>query len=221
MKQILYVTLLIATVLIAYNQFQITSVKAQIDAIQPNTDLSGVNVASLASTAQSVRAVYPELHEGMSQSQIVELMVPRGAPSYSNELGGISFDQPEKSLAYLVRWYPAIKNEVKTEHPDVWQRYLDLAAHPRGISCEFCCGIGPQGIDQEGNSRCGCQHNPALQAITLGLMLNTDMSDAEVLREAIRWKTLFFPKDMVELGTSVAGADMGEIEGLPGMVGGC
>ena len=52
-------------------------------------------------------------------------------------------------------------------------------------------------------------------------MMNTDYSDAEILREVMRWKTLFFPKNMIELGTSLAGGDTSALNNLPGMVGGC
>ena len=55
----------------------------------------------------------------------------------------------------------------------------------------------------------------------MGLMLNTDYSDAEVLREVMRWKTMFFPKNMVSLALDVAGKDASALESLPGMVGGC
>ncbi|MCH7493020.1 hypothetical protein IID19_05570 [Patescibacteria group bacterium] len=53
------------------------------------------------------------------------------------------------------------------------------------------------------------------------LMQNTDYSDAEILREVYRWKTLFFPKNMVDLATKISGGDQSVLEELPGMVGGC
>jgi len=52
-------------------------------------------------------------------------------------------------------------------------------------------------------------------------MLNTDYSDAEVLREVYRWKTLWFPKDMVGLALEIAGGNTDVLNELPGMVGGC
>ena len=99
--------------------------------------------------------------------------------------------------------------------------FINLGKKPVGISCEFCCGVGPIGITADGSSRCGCQHNPALLAITLGLMEYTDYSDAQVLMEVMKWKTLFFPKDMINLAMTVAGGDTSALDELPGMVGGC
>jgi len=114
-----------------------------------------------------------------------------------------------------------LKAEVKSKDPEAFQRYVDLASKPKGVSCEYCCGIGPAGADANGNSRCGCQHNPALLTVTLYLTAYTDYSDAEILREVMKWKTLFFPKNMIDLGSKIAGGDASVLKDLPGMVGGC
>ena len=96
---------------------------------------------------------------------------------------------------------------------------MNLATKPVGISCEFCCGVGAVGITSSGELRCGCAHNPAIQTLTMLLMKDTNMDDAEVLREALKWKSLWFPRDMVGLALKASG---GQIETeLPGMVGGC
>ena len=50
--------------------------------------------------------------------------------------------------------------------------------------------------------------------LALWLMDNTEMTDQEVLAEVLRWKTIFFPRDMIALAT-------GSAEGLSQMVGGC
>ena len=156
-----------------------------------------------------------------NEEDAISIMIPTGTPEYSEALGGITFDDPVTSMEYLAKWYNTIKQEVQQNDPQTWQRYLNLAAAPRGISCEFCCGIGAQGITKDGNLRCGCKHNPAAQAIALGLMKNTDYSDAEILREVMKWKIMFFPKNMVGLAMDVAGTDPSQLKDLPGMVGGC
>jgi hypothetical protein len=121
----------------------------------------------------------------------------------------------------LQRLYYTLNDEIKNSHPEVWQRYLNLATKPVGISCEYCCGVGPIGITPDGKSRCGCSHNPAILALTMWLMQNTEMSDAEILQEALKWKTLWFPKDMVGMAMQIAGGDTSVLEHVPGMVGGC
>ena len=98
---------------------------------------------------------------------------------------------------------------------------MNLASQPVGISCEFCCGVGAVGINKHGDSACGCQHNPALLSVALYLTTYTDYTDGEILREVMKWKTLFFPKDMINIGMSIAGGDSSALTELPGMVGGC
>ena len=185
-------------------------------------DLSGVDFSSIKSTGHSIAAVFP-VNDIATTQDAIDMILPTGIPEYASAFEDkISFDDPVASLNYLAgEAYPKLNSYVKENDAETWQRYLNLATKPVGISCEFCCGIGPVGISPDGRSRCGCQHNPAVLAITLGLMEYTDMSDAEVLREVMRWKTLFFPKDMLNLAMTVAGKDASEISNLPGMVGGC
>lgn len=226
----LFIGLALVFALLIFNQISINAIKSNIASVvtgsninikSDNIDLSGVGISQLKSTAMTIASVFPELKQARSEDDVVAIMLPSGIPPYSNALGGISFDDPVNSLNYLARWYYSLKDEVKQKYPEKWQRYLNLAAAPRGISCEFCCGVGPQGITKDGKLRCGCKHNPALQAIALGLITYTDYSDAEVLREVMKWKTIFFPKNMVALGLQVAGKEPSQIKNLPGMVGGC
>ena len=209
--------------LTGYVRYNTANLSVQVGAISSynfagsSLDLN-VDLSKSTSTAETLLLVFPELKNGVD---IMSEIFPQGTPEYSAALGGVSFDDPITSLEYLSKWYYSLKEDVKSNDPATWNRYLNLAAKPIGISCEFCCGVGPQGIDSEGNLRCGCQHNPALQAVTLGLMKYTDYSDAEVVREVMKWKMLFLPQDMVGLASSVMGKSPSQITKLPSMVGGC
>ena len=183
-----------------------------------SVDLSNVDVNKIESTPQGIAALFP-VKDIKNADDAVQISIPTGTPEYGQAMA-VSSDDPVKSLDLLARAYPALKKQAE-EKPEVWQRYLNLAAAPRGISCEFCCGVGPQGVDAKGTSRCGCSHNPALQSVTLWLMLNTDYSDAQVLKEVYLWTSLFFPKDMVQIALKISGGDTSVLEDLPGMVGGC
>ena len=135
---------------------------------------------------------------------------------------GVTYDDPITALSFFAqKLYPAMKADLQKNDPQTWQRYIVLATKPVGISCEFCCGIGPVGITSAGELRCGCSHNPAVQAITMYLMKNTKMSDAEILQEVLRWKSIWFPKNMVGLALQLAGGDTSALTNVPGMVGGC
>ncbi len=228
------VAMLAVGALVIFNQYQLSDLSKNYGKLSGHkakslsfdgSDISKIDISEIKSTPQAVAALFPELDGVGSQEDAVEVMLPTGTPEYSDAFSDIgvelSFENAVPSMEALARYFPTIKEEVKQNDPEAWNRYLELAAKPHGISCEFCCGIGSQGADENGESRCGCQHNPALLALTLGLVSRTELTDAEVLKEVMRWKTLFFPKNMIETALNVAGEDPSSIQELPGMVGGC
>lgn len=218
--------LAVVIIIVVVNQIQISSLtggsllstKSDSFAVKGAKDLSSLDISTLKSTGHTVAAVFP-VENIKTADDAVAAMLPSGTPAYGEALG-VSFDDPINSLATLASMYRGLQAEVQKNNPKAWERFLNLALKPVGISCEYCCGVGPIGIDKSGNSRCGCQHNPALLSMALYLTAYTDYTDGEILREVMRWKTLFFPKNMIELGVSVAGGDTSKLE-LPGMVGGC
>jgi hypothetical protein len=223
-----YVLLFLIIGVMAFNQLMIFSLDSaltgkttsrSVSSFAGGGDLSQVNVEEIQSTAQGIAALFP-VDEMKTTDDVIAMMVPTGTPEYGEAMG-VSFDKPVESLELMANSFNTLSKQIKESDPEVWQRYLNLAAAPRGISCEYCCGVGAQGATEDGRSKCGCQHNPALLTLTLWLMKNTDYSDAEILREVYRWKTLFFPKNMVELASQIAGGDASVLEELPGMVGGC
>lgn len=182
-----------------------------------NSDISKVDLNSIQNTGQAVAALFP-VTKIKTEQDAINMLISQGTPEYGAALG-ITFDDPVAGENKLAALYPQIKAEVKQDSA-LWNRYLTLATKPVGISCEFCCGVGPVGIDNSGELRCGCAHNPAVHALTLWLMKNSKYTDAEILREVLRWKTLWFPKDMVGLGLKAAGGQV-DVSSLPGQVGGC
>jgi len=230
----LMILLVIAGALVIFNQIQISEI-SNLSGVSKHSssgkflsfskgseaDLSGVDVTTITSTPMAVATLFPELGDMKGEDEIMGFFIPTGTPDYSEAIGGITFDDPVNSMEYLAKYFYSVKDEVKNNHPDKWKRYVDLASEPRGVSCEFCCGIGPIGADKNGESRCGCKHNPASLALVLGLLKDTDYSDAEILREVMKWKTMYFPKNMVGIALQVAGTDPSSLQELPGMVGGC
>ncbi|RME32153.1 hypothetical protein D6789_00490 [Candidatus Woesearchaeota archaeon] len=224
--------LVLAGALMLFNQFQIRSISSLLDGgsnggstssrsgASGSVELAAVDVNLLQSTAQTVAAVFPELSDAQTADEVMGVLFPTGTPPYGEDLG-VSFDEPVASLAKLAKMYRPLKAEVEEKDPEAFQRFVNLASKPRGVSCEFCCGVGPAGADSKGNSRCGCQHNPAVLSVALYLTAYTDYTDAEILREVMKWKTLFFPKNMIDIGSKIAGGDTSVLKNLPGMVGGC
>src|SRR3989338_2345984 len=221
--------IVVVALLVIFNQWQVSAISKSLGGVSimsklrlgssSGKDISNVNIDELKSTGHSVAALFP-VEDIKTAEDAVSIMVPTGIPDYGSALG-VSFDDPLNSLSILsAQVYPYMLNEIKKDQA-AYQRYLSIVLKPVGISCEYCCGVGPIGAQKDGSSACGCQHNPALLGLTMWLMKNTDYTDAEVLREALRWKALFFPKNMVELALSVAGGDTSKLNDLPGMVGGC
>jgi len=224
-RKLVLILLVVATMTIIFNQTQISQVYA---AVTKGTSSAGgtgtanletVDISTIKSTGHTIAAVFP-VKDWSDSNDVMTDMFPTGTPDYGSDLG-VSFDTPVESLAVLSKMYRGLKQEVEQNNPDGWNRFMNLASKPVGISCEYCCGLGPVGIDKRGNSACGCQHNPALLSVALYLSAYTNYSDAQILHEVMRWKTLFFPKDMIKLGTTVAGGDTSALKDLPGMVGGC
>ncbi|MBI2548219.1 hypothetical protein HYW21_02615 [Candidatus Woesearchaeota archaeon] len=220
--------MVLAVVLLLVNQIQVSALSGMISGTSSHkrsgssgsSDLATIDVNELKSTAHTVAAVFP-VQEFASADDAMAAMFPTGTPEYGAELG-VSYDDPVAALDALSKMYTPLSAEVKANNPEGWQRFLSLATKPVGISCEYCCGVGPIGIDEKGNSRCGCQHNPALLSVALYLSAYTDYSDGEILREVMQWKTVFFPKNMIELGASLGGGGASTVlENIPSMVGGC
>jgi len=221
--------LVVVAALVIFNQYQIYSIGAvtgtglAIKSTSGKTnlfsgkELSSINIDELKSTGHSVAALFP-VEDIKTAQDAVDIIIPKGTPEYGAEMG-VSFDEPVKALADLSK---AQRPLLASLTPEEKERFLSIAGKPVGLSCEYCCGVGPIGIDKNGNSACGCQHNPAILAVTMWLIKNRPtMSDAEIIREGLKWKALFFPKDMVNLAMKVAGGDTSSLKDLPGMVGGC
>ncbi len=229
------VLLLAIAALLFFNQMQMGTITALLDVSVPistnsgnslgnilsltnSDDLDDVDVTTIQSTAQGIAALFP-VKEIETTEDAIAIMVPSGTPDYGEAMG-VSFDDPVNSMEKMAGAYASLKEMAKKDDA-VWERYLNLAAAPRGVTCEFCCGVGAQGVTASGELRCGCQHNPAIQSLVFWLMMNTDYSDGEVLREVYRWKSIWFPKNMVGLALQIAGGDSSVLGDLPGMVGGC
>ncbi len=211
-----YVWALLAAgiVLLALNQLLIIQLNSIIIPKASAEDFSNIDFTDIKSTGHSIAAFFP-VKDIKTAQDAIDIMIPTGTPDYGDALG-VSYDDPVEGLSVLA----PLDRKVQLSE-DEFQRYLNIVTKPVGISCEFCCGVGAVGVNSQGKSICGCQHNPALLGLTKWLIKNTDYSDGQIIKEALKWKTLFFPKDMVNLALKVAGGDTSQLEELPGMVGGC
>ena len=125
-------------------------------------------------------------------------VIPTGVPKiYGQELG-ISFDDvsasnPSKADA-TIRKLGQLDTTIQLT-AEQKQRYINiLFKMDGGISCEYCCGARSV-IFENGEAACGCAHSYAMRGVTKYLLTQhaSEFTDAEILEEAGKWKTLFFP----------------------------
>ncbi|MBI2598487.1 MAG: hypothetical protein HYW50_04795 [Candidatus Diapherotrites archaeon] len=165
-----------------------------------------------------------------SQREIQALMaemIPRGTPEgYGSELG-VSFEKPVESMAILAAFdgdlYPNGTHKFEGLSETQKQRYVQIG---QSISCEFCCGATYM-VAPNGKPACGCAHSAAMRGLAMHLLINSEneYSNDEILAELTKWKTMFFPKQMIQKAIDLK-AKNGEISPnalnqLPEMVGGC
>lgn len=190
-----YVVLAIIIAVVAFNQYQLSIISGRM-----------VNTGS------------------SSNSGSVDLMsfLPRGIPSvYGQELG-VSFDDPVNSLSIMSAMdgdlYPTGELKFDQLTDSQKQRYLRIGS---SISCEFCCGAKTL-IAPDGRAACGCAHSAAMRTLAKYLLKNheNEFTDEQILEELVKWKTMFFPKQMLPRLAQQNGQQVSLTE-LPDMVGGC
>lgn len=128
----------------------------------------------------------------------ISSVIPTGVPKiYGKELG-VSFDDvsasnPSKADA-TIRKLGQLDTTIQLT-PEQKQRYINiLFKMDGGISCEYCCGARSV-IFENGEAACGCAHSYAMRGVTKYLLTQhaDEFTDAEILGEVGKWKTLFFP----------------------------
>jgi len=224
--------LLIAIVglVILFNQFQITQVNGLL------TGGVAVGGHSGPSAGRSSGGIQLENSDDIV-NDVIAALIPTGLPEdYGTELG-ISFDDPVNSLSTMAKLDRAIPTSSLTEAE--MERYVDVTT---SISCEFCCSA-PSVADHQGRSLCGCSHAAAPRGLTKYIIKNhPDWTNEEILWDLTRWKSMWFPKNMVQKGVALVSNGMeleqaalndrqllqklstgavADIGSLPTMVGGC
>lgn len=227
--------LLIAIVglVILFNQFQITQVNGLL--------VSGGSIGGgghLSGPSAGKGTTIEVADTGDVVNDVIAALLPTGLPEqYGTELG-VSFDDPVNSLSTLAKLDRAIPTSSLT--PEEMERYVAVTTQ---ISCEFCCSA-PSVADSQGRSLCGCSHAAAPRGLTKYIIKNhpDEWTNDEILWDLTRWKSMWYPRNMVEKGVALVSNGMeleasalndrqllsklstgnvGDIGSLPTMVGGC
>ena len=171
---------IVAIILYGYSEYQILSIN------------NGVSISSGVVAASSF--------SGNPIGDPVSLVISTGVPPiYGPELG-VSFDNPVNSMGVMQQFDPGYgRNRVSLEGVEL-QRYVTVGTR---ISCEFCCGAKAI-IFSNGQAACGCAHSQAMRGLAAYLIKNhgSQFTDDQILRELARWKSLYFPKQMINKFTT-------------------
>lgn len=183
MAVLLVATLLIVTI----NAFQLKAFENKVSTL---VSLAAVGqIKNQAASLQQLRTT--------SQGSLPSV-VPKGVPDiYGKELDvsfeGVSADNPQKANE-IIQKLGDLDNTITLTGADK-ERYINvLYKKENGISCEYCCGARAV-IFENGEPACGCAHSYAMRGLTKYLITKhgKEYTDDQLLEEAGKWKTLFFP----------------------------
>lgn len=182
-EKLSYGMVALAAVLILFNQVQISQASSLM------SFKSGL-------TFKSASAKTPVALTGDPTKDAMAIIIPRGTPFYGESLG-VSFDDPIRSLEIIAQLDPAYgRNKVQLTAEER-NRYIRIDTTPT-ITCEFCCGV-KTAVTKDGSPTCGCKHSWAIRGLTAYLVKNyPQLSDDEIKKEVVKWKGLFFPKQMIQ-----------------------
>ncbi len=224
---LLYVLIFLSIGLILFNQLKINEITG---AALPSNQLSGA----------------PKLTGNAEQDAIAIVLAKGVPPVYGLELG-VSFDDPVAGMDVLKNFDPTYgNNKIVLQGADL-QRYIKIGTVP-SIACEYCCGATTL-VSPSGDAACGCAHSWAMRGLMAYLIKNhgSEYTDEQITQQAMRWKALFFPKQMVkkfmdqsatgqytpDMAAILSGVDLtklgnmknadfgSSLQSAPNMVGGC
>ena len=132
---------------------------------------------------------------GDATADAAKIVIGTGFPDiYGAELR-VSFDAAEPSMNILKAYDPTYGTSKIALTGNALQRYIDVGMK---IACEYCCGAKTL-ITSNGQAACGCAHSQAMRGLLAYLITQhgDQYTNDQLLREAARWKGMFFPKQMI------------------------
>jgi|SRR3989344_3852338 len=169
-------------------------------------------ISSLSNAKPSVSA-----NNNANTAQIdISKYLPKGIPTvYGAELE-VSYDDPINGMDILNQ-YDDLKSGSRGSkaialNAEMQKRYIKIT---NSIGCEYCCGAQTL-TSSSGQPACSCAHSGAMRGLTKYLLQNhaNEYTDEQILNELVKWKTLFFPQQMIQKLSGSSG-------NIPSMVGGC
>lgn len=188
--------------LTALNQFMLLDINTELGGPKFSLRLAGV-LGGLSQENGGSDSAFDLPKEGDPVSRAMTVLIKQGVPEIYGASLGVSYDQPATDINKLA----ALDTNIDTNSltPEEKERYIDIAGR---ISCEFCCGAKSV-IFGDGRAACGCAHSAAFRGLAKYLLKNyPDLSNDRILKELTIWKSLFYPKNMVEKATALINNNM-------------
>ncbi|MEK6843094.1 MAG: hypothetical protein AABY04_01270, partial [Candidatus Micrarchaeota archaeon] len=166
----------------------------------------GVSSQTVSQTAGSAKETSQQIQTGASGTAPIDLqaiankVIPRGVPAiYGAELK-VNFDDPVNSMNVLAK----LDDGNGMADPAMNARYVKVGS---SIACEYCCGATTL-VSGSGSSACGCAHSYAMRGLAKYLISKhgAEFTDDQILAELGKWKTMFFPKQILTKAVEFASA---------------
>ena len=116
-ENITWVLIVIATLIIAFNQVTILQVSGMTTSSRNTVDFSSIDLSSIKSTGHSVAAFFP-VEDIETAQDAVDVMIPTGTPDYGPVLG-ICYDDPVRGLAVLAPLDRSVQLTPKENRPQL------------------------------------------------------------------------------------------------------
>ncbi|OGF19820.1 hypothetical protein A3G56_01290 [Candidatus Falkowbacteria bacterium RIFCSPLOWO2_12_FULL_45_10] len=171
---------------------------------------SQANAAAPANPTASETMLSPEI------AAVASELLARGVPPVYGAKLGVSFDDPTAAINVLAPLEQDTRLNKLTGA--LLQRYIAIGQQ---TACEFCCGATTL-VFPDGSKACACAHSAAMRGV-IAYLLTTEgntMSDQQILAEANKWKSVFFPAPTVQKYLASQGRQTAS-PALPAQVGGC
>lgn len=204
---VLYALLAVAFIIAAYNQLALMS-------------LTGAVTAQ----AQPVKTNQEPTYSSIDLQKAIDVVIPKGVPDVYGTALGVDYDEPVDALNTMAALDGDLYEDGKIKFSDMSssqkERYMNMGT---SIACEFCCGATTL-IQRDGQPACGCAHSAAMRGLMKYLLINTNMTNDQIMAEVIKVKSISFPQEMVGRYMQQNGmlqASGSNLNSLPQQVGGC
>ena len=181
-------------------------------------------ISSLTNTKTSVASVNINTNS-IGNANIAQIDIskylPKGIPAvYGAELT-VSYDDPVNGMDILNQYDDLQSGSRGSKaialNSEMQKRYVKIT---NSIGCEYCCGA-PTLTSTSGEPACSCAHSGAMRGLAKYLLQKhaNEYTDEQILDELVKWKTLFFPQQMIAKLSGASGSTSGGA--IPSQVGGC